>query len=70
MGGVYRIAERAGPARAKEWALTSEQVLPQVMERHGVVTRFVEARQADAAPEVKRVAPRKAGQLPHSPSDT
>jgi len=39
LGGVYRIAERAGRSRAIEWVLTSEQVPAQVMEHHGVVNR-------------------------------
>ena len=42
LGGVYRIAERAGRSRAMEWALTSEQVPATVMERYGVVNRVVE----------------------------
>jgi enoyl-CoA hydratase/carnithine racemase len=42
LGGVYRIAERAGRARALEWALTSEQVSARVMEQHGVVNRVCE----------------------------
>jgi enoyl-CoA hydratase/carnithine racemase len=42
LGGVYRIAERAGRSRAIEWALTSEQVPATVMERYGVVNRIVE----------------------------
>ena len=41
LGGVYRVAERAGRAKAIEWALTSEQVPAAVMERHGVVNRVV-----------------------------
>ena len=39
LGGVYRVAERAGRARASEWALTSEQVSAAVMERAGVVNK-------------------------------
>jgi enoyl-CoA hydratase/carnithine racemase len=42
LGGIYRIAERAGRSRAIEWALTSEQVPATVMERYGVVNRVVE----------------------------
>jgi enoyl-CoA hydratase/carnithine racemase len=42
LGGVYRVAERAGRSRAIEWALTSEQVPATVMERYGVVNRMVE----------------------------
>jgi enoyl-CoA hydratase/carnithine racemase len=41
LGGVYRVAERAGRSKAMEWALTSEQVPAQVMEHHGVVNRVV-----------------------------
>ena len=39
LGGVYRVAERAGRSRASEWALTSEQVSADVMERAGVVNK-------------------------------
>ena len=42
LGGIYRIAERAGRSRAIEWALTSEQVPAAVMERYGVVNCVVE----------------------------
>jgi enoyl-CoA hydratase/carnithine racemase len=42
LGGVYRIAERAGRSRAMRWALTSEQVEAAEMERHGVVDRVVD----------------------------
>ena len=41
LGGIYRVAERAGRARAMEWALTSEQVPAATMERFGVVNRVV-----------------------------
>jgi enoyl-CoA hydratase/carnithine racemase len=41
LGGVYRIAERAGRARAAEWALTSEQVPAPVLAAAGVVNRVV-----------------------------
>jgi len=41
LGGIYRVAERAGRARAMEWALTSEQVPAAEMERSGVVNRVV-----------------------------
>lgn len=41
LGGVYRVAERAGRSRAAEWALTSEQVPAATMERFGVVNRVV-----------------------------
>jgi len=39
LGGVYRIAERAGRSRAAEWAFSSQPVPAQVMEQHGVVNR-------------------------------
>lgn len=42
LGGIYRIAERAGRSRAMRWALTSEQVEAAEMERHGVVDRVVD----------------------------
>jgi enoyl-CoA hydratase/carnithine racemase len=45
LGGIYRVAERAGRSRASEWALTSEQVPAAVMAAAGVVNRVV----ADAA---------------------
>lgn len=41
LGGIYRIAERAGRSRALEWAFTSEQVPVKVMEHHGIVNRVV-----------------------------
>jgi len=41
LGGIYRVAERAGRSKAIEWALTSEQVPAQVMEQHGIVSRVV-----------------------------
>ncbi|CAB3788417.1 Short-chain-enoyl-CoA hydratase [Paraburkholderia caffeinitolerans] len=41
LGGIYRVAERAGHARASEWALTSEKVPATTMERYGVVNRVV-----------------------------
>ena len=44
LGGIYRVAERAGRGRASEWALTSEQVSAATMERAGVVNKvFAEA---------------------------
>jgi enoyl-CoA hydratase/carnithine racemase len=42
LGGVYRIAERAGRSKAIEWALTSQQVPSRTMEQYGVVNRVVE----------------------------
>lgn len=42
LGGVYRVAERAGRARAAEWALTSEKVSAATMERFGIVNRVID----------------------------
>jgi enoyl-CoA hydratase/carnithine racemase len=42
LGGIYRVAERAGRAFASEWALTSQQVPATVMERHRVVNRVID----------------------------
>jgi enoyl-CoA hydratase/carnithine racemase len=39
LGGIYRVAERAGRSRAAEWAMTSEKVPAATMERFGVVNR-------------------------------
>ncbi len=41
LGGVYRVAARAGRARALEWAMTSEQVDAQRMADVGVVNHVV-----------------------------
>ncbi|MEV7974489.1 enoyl-CoA hydratase/isomerase family protein [Streptomyces sp. NPDC086519] len=41
LGGIHRVAERAGRARAYEWALTSEQVPATVMAEAGVINRVV-----------------------------
>jgi enoyl-CoA hydratase/carnithine racemase len=41
LGGIYRIAERAGRSFASEWALTSEQVSATTMMQRGVVNRVV-----------------------------
>ncbi len=41
LGGIYRVAERAGRSRASEWALTSERVPAATMERFGIVNRVV-----------------------------
>jgi hypothetical protein len=41
LGGVYRIAERAGRSFASEWALTSEQIPAATIMKHGVVNRVV-----------------------------
>jgi enoyl-CoA hydratase/carnithine racemase len=50
LGGIYRVAEKAGRARAAEWALTSEFVSAKTMADAGVVNRVVpDAELADAA---------------------
>src|SRR5271170_6388579 len=41
LGGVYRVAERAGRSFASEWSMTSEQVPATTMMQHGVVTQVV-----------------------------
>jgi len=41
LGGIYRVAERAGRARASEWAMTSEPVSASQMEKFGVVNRVI-----------------------------
>jgi enoyl-CoA hydratase/carnithine racemase len=41
LGGIYRVAERAGRARASEWALSSEQIPASVMAAAGVVNRVL-----------------------------
>ena len=41
LGGIYRVAERAGRSFASEWALTSERVPAATMMQHGVVNRVV-----------------------------
>jgi enoyl-CoA hydratase/carnithine racemase len=58
LGGIYRVAERAGRSRASEWALTSEQVPAATMERFGVVNRVVPEDQllADASAFVEKIA--------------
>jgi enoyl-CoA hydratase/carnithine racemase len=58
LGGIYRVAERAGRSRAFEWALTSEQVPAAVMAAAGVVNRVVadEALLDDATAFAQRVA--------------
>ncbi len=42
LGGIYRVAEKAGRAKASEWAMTSEPVPAAVMEHFGVVNRVVD----------------------------
>jgi enoyl-CoA hydratase/carnithine racemase len=41
LGGIYRVAERAGRSFASEWALTSEQIPAATMMQRGVVNRVV-----------------------------
>jgi len=41
LGGVYRVAAKAGRAKAMEWALTSEQVPAATMLQHGVINFVV-----------------------------
>jgi enoyl-CoA hydratase/carnithine racemase len=41
LGGIHRVAERAGRSKAMEWALTSEQAPAEVMAAHGVINRVV-----------------------------
>ena len=41
LGGIYRVAERAGRARAIEWALTCARVAASVMADAGIVNRVV-----------------------------
>jgi enoyl-CoA hydratase/carnithine racemase len=41
LGGVYRVAERAGRSFASEWALTSERVPAATMMQRGIVNRVV-----------------------------
>lgn len=42
IGGVQRVAERAGKARAMKWALTSEEVSAEEMLEAGVITEVTE----------------------------
>ena len=42
LGGICRVAERAGRAFAADWVLTSQQVPAAIMERHGVVSRVID----------------------------
>jgi len=41
LGGVYRVAERAGRSFASEWSLTSERIPAMTMMLRGVVNRVV-----------------------------
>jgi enoyl-CoA hydratase/carnithine racemase len=58
LGGIYRVAERAGRSRAAEWALTSEQIPASVMAAAGVVNRTVpdEALAGEATAFVQKIA--------------
>jgi enoyl-CoA hydratase/carnithine racemase len=58
LGGIYRVAERAGRSRAAEWALTSEQVPAATMAAAGVVNRVVadEALVDEATAFARRIA--------------
>ena len=48
LGGVYRVAARAGRARALEWAMTSEQVGAVRMAEVGVVNHVVPDEEVEA----------------------
>ncbi|MGP4015040.1 enoyl-CoA hydratase/isomerase family protein [Saccharopolyspora sp. 5N708] len=41
LGGIYRVAQRAGQGRAIEWALTSERIQATAMAQAGVVNHVV-----------------------------
>ncbi|REG51002.1 enoyl-CoA hydratase/carnithine racemase [Paraburkholderia sp. BL6669N2] len=41
LGGIYRMAERAGRSRASEWAITSEKVPAATMAHFGIVNHVV-----------------------------
>jgi len=41
LGGIQRVAERAGRTRAMQWALTSELVAADEMRAAGVITEVV-----------------------------
>jgi enoyl-CoA hydratase/carnithine racemase len=58
LGGIHRVAERAGRSRAAEWALTSERVPATVMADAGVVNHVVadEALVEEAGAFAQRVA--------------
>lgn len=57
LGGVYRVAERAGRNRAMEWALTGERIPASVMADAGVVNHIVDEDELlDAATEFARAA--------------
>jgi enoyl-CoA hydratase/carnithine racemase len=58
LGGIYRVAERAGRSRAAEWALTSERIPASVMAGAGVVNRTVpdEALREEATAFANKIA--------------
>lgn len=58
IGGIYRVAERAGRLLAYEWALTSEEIPAKVAAQHGLVNRIVPDAdvQSEALAFAKRVA--------------
>jgi enoyl-CoA hydratase/carnithine racemase len=49
MGGIQRVAQRAGAARAKEMAMLGRRYDARTMERWNVINRVVEDEQLDAA---------------------
>jgi enoyl-CoA hydratase/carnithine racemase len=59
LGGIYRVAERAGRAFASEWALTSQQVPAATMMQRGVINRVVPDAELDpTARELAELAAR------------
>jgi enoyl-CoA hydratase/carnithine racemase len=54
LGGTQRMADRVGRNLAYEWALTSEEVPAEVLQRHGVVNRLVD--EVDLLSEATRFA--------------
>jgi enoyl-CoA hydratase/carnithine racemase len=58
LGGIYRVAERAGRAFASEWALTSQQVSAATMMQRGVINRVVPDAELD--PTARELAERAA----------
>lgn len=61
LGGIYRVAERAGRSRASEWAMTSEKVPAATMAHFGVVNRVI---RDDSLLEETLAFARKAAQGP------
>lgn len=49
MGGAQRVAERAGPARARELVMTAETFGAEALERWGVVNRVLDEEGFEAA---------------------